>query len=94
MKQTNDPTALFTGSMDPYEMRKEIRELGLGQGFKVLNPEDGYRKDDSIWFGECDQCGTRVSNGRFFGLKWVHTVKVDGSNSATKHVEYCPFTIP
>jgi hypothetical protein len=27
---------------------QEIREQGIGSNFSVLNPEDGFRKDDTL----------------------------------------------
>jgi hypothetical protein len=76
----------------PAETRQRIRELGLGNGFSVLNPEDGYRKDNSVWFGECSKCGQMVANGRFFGLNWVHDEKLP--NKSSRHVDYCLLDSP
>ena len=28
----------------------EIRKNGIGNGFTVIKPEDGYRKDNTLWF--------------------------------------------
>jgi hypothetical protein len=39
-----------------------IREQGIGNGFTALNPADGYRKDNRLWFGNCSVCGERVTN--------------------------------
>ncbi len=49
------------------------RENGVGNGFKVLNPGDGFRRDGSLWFGTCSVCGERVSNSLRDGV-WKHTI--------------------
>lgn len=70
---------------------KTIREQGIGSNFKVLNPKDGYRKDNSVWFGECANCGERVSNSVWHGV-WHHTIETPsdfGSVNRTK-LDYCP----
>ena len=66
---------------------KSIREKGLGTNFRVLNPGDGYRKDNRLWFGECAECGLRITSSYLVldGL-WSH----DHAGSA---VEYCPTEI-
>ena len=66
---------------------KSIREKGLGTNFRVLNPGDGYRKDGSLWFGECSECGERVNSSYLVldGL-WSH-------DHAAYRVEYCPTEI-
>jgi hypothetical protein len=51
---------------------QEIREQGIGSNFSVLNPEDGYRKDNSLWFGNCSECGERVSQSLHHDY-WQHT---------------------
>jgi hypothetical protein len=60
------------------ELRKknvaEIRTLGIGSNFKVIDPKDGVKGDDSIWFGTCDKCGEPVSNNESLGL-WEHRTK-------------------
>lgn len=66
-------------------------------GFTVLNPEDGYRKDNSLWFGECSECGERVSNSRLNGV-WEHKLILeqkfydDGRvmMTSSKQIDYCP----
>jgi hypothetical protein len=87
-----NPFESADGVTNPAEARQRIRELGIGKGFSVINPEDGYRKDNSVWFGKCSKCGEIVSNGRFFGLEWVHTEKL--SESSSRHVEYCLLDAP
>ena len=65
----------------------EIREQGIGNGFTVINPADGYRKDNTLWFGNCANCGKRVTQSRFDKF-WSHTISV-GPNSF-RDVDYCP----
>jgi hypothetical protein len=65
----------------------EIREQGIGNGFTVLNPADGFRKDNTLWFGNCANCGERVTQSRFHKY-WAHTISV-GQN-ASREVDYCP----
>jgi hypothetical protein len=71
---------------------------GIGKGFMVLDPEDGFRKDNSLWFGTCDQCGERVHNSRHTGI-WEHTIILETTYHAngtsilsqkSKTVDYCP----
>lgn len=73
------------------------RVNGLGNGFTVLNPADGIRKDDRVWFGTCATCGERVTNSSLKGI-WEHTVILeqtlypDGrvASQTSKTVDYCP----
>lgn len=60
-------------------------------GFVVLNPRDGYRKDNRLWFGECSECGESVTNSALKGI-WVHTIILerDGLSTKSKDVDYCP----
>ena len=80
-----------------------VRELGIGNGFKVLDPHDGFRKDNRLWFGNCEVCGESVTNSSFDDGVWQHTVysrKVfyvkDGvanphpNQSTSQHVDFCP----
>jgi hypothetical protein len=52
----------------------QIRVEGIGSNFKVINPADGYRKDNRLWFGECATCGESVTNSSMSGKGWVHTL--------------------
>ncbi len=52
----------------------EIRENGIGSNHKVLNPEDGYRKDNRLWFGECSECGERITSSLHNKGEWTHTI--------------------
>lgn len=71
----------------------EIRQQGIGKNFTVLDPQDGFRKDNTIWFGTCDTCGDRVSNSLHDRI-WIHTVQVqdDEFSSMYHHFDYdtCP----
>lgn len=76
---------------------KEVREQGLGLNFRVLNPEDGFRKDNTLWFGECDTCGERVSNS-LHDKFWAHTAVLEVKYHTSGHIlsqksiqiDYCP----
>lgn len=74
----------------------EIRESGIGNGFTVSNPADGYRKDNRLWFGTCDTCGESVTNSSLTGKGWEHDVVV-GTIGTTgkihKRLDYCPATV-
>ena len=77
--------------------QEDIRERGLGLNFDVMNPEDGYRKDNALWFGKCSVCGEIVSNSRHSKL-WEHdlTISVQYHTNGqilsrqSKNVDYCP----
>ena len=71
---------------------KEIRESGIGSNFKVVDQKDGFRNDNSIWFGNCATCGGHVSNSVFNGV-WEHTTygESDSLNVIImKKLDYCP----
>jgi hypothetical protein len=75
----------------------QVRENGLGNGFKVLVPTDGFRNDQTLWFGTCGECGESVNNSWRDGL-WVHTVWVQRrfyangnfAGGQSHGVDYCP----
>ena len=72
---------------------KQIRVEGIGSNFKVLNPEDGYRKDNRLWFGTCSECGDSVTNSSLTGKGWEHSVVVDTIGTTGKvyrSLDYCP----
>lgn len=77
---------------------QQVREQGIGNGFTVLNPEYGYRKDNRLWFGECSECGERVTNSSLTGKGWEHTITTVHSRHASGTVahatsytiDYCP----
>ena len=50
----------------------KVEKTQIANGFTALNCEDGFRKDNSLWFGECSECGERITNSRFDNF-WVHT---------------------
>jgi len=76
---------------------KEIRVNGIGNGFTVLNAEDGIRKDDRLWFGMCAECGEMVTNSALNGI-WKHEIVLEEKRYASgviayrssKQVDYCP----
>lgn len=70
---------------------KEIRENGIGNGFTVLNPHDGYRKDNTLWFGKCSVCSETVTQSRFHKY-WEHTLILEKNKgySKSRGVDYCP----
>jgi hypothetical protein len=74
-----------------------IRRDGLGNGFSVIDPADGYRADGSLWFGDCSVCNERVTNSWTDGV-WKHTnytrkvINPDGfiSSATSRQSDYCP----
>ncbi len=71
---------------------KQIREEGIGNGFSVINPHDGFRKDNRLWFGNCSECGELVTNSSLTGKGWEHTVYTvkTANHSSSYQVGYCP----
>lgn len=75
----------------------QIRESGLGNGFTALDPHDGFRRDDTLWFGTCSECGEIVTNSWREGI-WKHTIYTNKTYhasgallSSTSHeADYCP----
>ena len=84
-------------------MTSLVEKVQEANGFTAINCEDGYRKDNSLWFGECSVCGERITNSRFDNF-WVHTQYLEkGYNSKeaferggisnttkSKHIDFCP----
>lgn len=77
----------------------EIREGGIGNGFKVIDPADGFRQDNRLWFGTCSECGETVTNSYLSGGIWEHTVytlkkyyvgSTHPNHSRSHKVGYCP----
>lgn len=70
---------------------QEIREQGIGNGFSVLNPADGYQQNNRLWFGECSVCGERVTNSNLNGV-WQHTFYFvnEPNYKHSKQIDYCP----
>lgn len=66
-------------------------------GFTAINCEDGFRKDNRLWFGECSLCGERITNSHLDGV-WKHTIILETKYHASgtiayqssKQVDYCP----
>ena len=71
---------------------EQIRTLGIGENFDVLSPEDGYRKDNRLWFGTCTQCGERVTSSFVDGVVWKHTAILPSKfgGELSKSIDYCP----
>jgi hypothetical protein len=71
----------------------EIRKNGIGNGFTVIKPEDGYRKDNAVWFGTCSNCNEMVSSSSV-SLKsngWTHKViRQENGYQVHTSVDYCP----
>jgi hypothetical protein len=68
----------------------EIRENGIGSNFRVINPADGFRKDNRLWFGTCSVCNGRVINSSFKGV-WEHSVTTENGNMISiRRFEDCP----
>ena len=73
----------------------EIRKNGVGNGFTVINPVDGYRKDNSVWFGTCSNCNEMVSSSSVSSKDtgWTHSVvlgTIGTTGKVIKSVDYCP----
>jgi hypothetical protein len=76
-----------------------VREGGIGTGFKVLDPHDGFRDNGQLWFGKCETCGETVTNSWHTGL-WEHTVysyieywhkdSLFPNHTRSQKVTYCP----
>ncbi len=71
----------------------QIRVEGIGNGFTVINPADGFRKDNRLWFGTCSECNEMVTNSSMTGKGWEHSVVVrliGTTGKEIKSVDYCP----
>ncbi len=76
----------------------QIREEGIGNGFSVINPHDGFRKDNRLWFGTCSVCGDSVTNSSLTGKGWEHNLILEqkfyenGSVAyqSSRNIDYCP----
>lgn len=53
-----------------------VEKVQVANGFTALNCEDGFRKDNRLWFGECSECGERITNSALDGV-WKHTVYLE-----------------
>lgn len=73
----------------------EIRTKGIGSNFSVVNPHDGYRQDNRLWFGNCSECGEMVSSSSMSAksVGWTHSVVVGligTTGKVIKSIDYCP----
>ena len=66
-----------------------VEKVQQANGFVALNCEDGYRKDNRLWFGECSECGERITNSFLDGV-WKHTQKLEDGWS--RQIDFCPKT--
>lgn len=81
-----------------YEVRglsysaEQIRTLGIGENFNVIDPEDGYRKDGRLWFGRCSECGERVTSSFVDDVIWKHKAYLPSTfgGETSKSIDYCP----
>ena len=82
---------------------QSVRENGIGSNFSVINPSDGFRKDNRLWFGTCSVCNESVTNSALVGRGWEHTIyTTKGSfskanfdkgiynHTSSRSVDYCP----
>ena len=69
----------------------KVEKTQIANGFTALNCEDGFKKDNRLWFGECSECGERITNSHLRGI-WVHTIILEknGLSTKSKDVDYCP----
>lgn len=70
-----------------------IREQGLGNGFTVLNPGDGFRKNDQLWFGTCAVCGEMVSSSWHDQGAWIHKLRTFDEKwgcTVSRNLDHCP----
>jgi hypothetical protein len=70
----------------------EIRRSGRGSNFTVKDPDDGYRKNNQLWFGTCDKCGESVTSSQLDKGKWMHRLVVEKHpmGDTTRQIDYCP----
>jgi hypothetical protein len=83
----------------------KVEKIQVANGFTAINCEDGFRKDNRLWFGECSVCGERITNSALDGI-WTHTKYseighytkeyfdkgLDGlaNFTSSKSIDYCP----
>lgn len=80
-----------------------VRENGIGSNFSVIEPVDGFRKDNRLWFGTCSVCNESVTNSALDGRGWLHTIyltkgyfskdnylKGMTNHASSKQVTHCP----
>lgn len=80
-----------------------VEKVQEANGFTALNCEDGFRKDNRLWFGECSECGERIHNSHLDGV-WKHTIYLEKgfyskenfdkgfpyNFASSRDVDYCP----
>jgi hypothetical protein len=80
-----------------------VEKVQEANGFTALNCEDGFRKDNRLWFGECSECGERITNSALDGV-WKHTIYSEKgfyskeafdegifyNFASSRQVDYCP----
>lgn len=74
-----------------------VEKVQEANGFTAINCEDGYRKDNRLWFGECSECGERITNSHLNGI-WKHEIVLEVkyhesgtiAYKSSKQVDYCP----
>lgn len=71
-----------------------VEKTQEANGFTALNCEDGFRKDNRLWFGECSVCGERITNSALKGI-WEHTLILEQGHNYTKsrNIDYCPANV-
>ena len=69
----------------------KVEKTQIANGFTALNCEDGFKKDNRLWFGECSECGERITNSHLKGI-WEHTLILEQGKNYTKSktIDYCP----
>lgn len=75
----------------------QVEKIQQANGFTAINCEDGYRKDNRLWFGECSVCGERITNSSRNGI-WEHKIILEQklypsgtiAYQSSKNVDYCP----
>jgi hypothetical protein len=89
--QPNGRTYYITDTSALRALVNESRSTLKGNGFSVLNAADGFRKDNSLWFGTCSECGESVTNSSLNGV-WKHTLvlEVRANGSTSRQIDYCP----
>lgn len=78
-------------------MTSLVVKVQEANGFTAINCEDGFRKDNRLWFGECSVCGERITNSARDGI-WKHEIVLEEKRYPSgviafihsKQVDYCP----
>ena len=99
------PNAKIVVTKEMRNKMNKVEKVQEANGFTAINCEDGFRKDNRLWFGECSECGERITNSAFDGF-WTHTQDfeighytkeyfdkgLDGLANfhRSKKIDYCP----